>query len=124
MKSYIPAFSVLLIAFTLTVPDLVAQNRALDETALNTSPMPLHAESSGSSAAFVIPLPRPLGAARTYRPFSGLGLATRVGFAGTGLDVATPLATRFNLRWDGFFWLLDELSGRGTERWHRPSATV
>ena len=42
--------------------------------------------------------PRPLGATRSYRPFSGFGLATRVGFAATGFDVATPLATRFNLR--------------------------
>ncbi len=42
--------------------------------------------------------PRSIGASRTYRPFSGLGVATRVGFGGTGFDIATPLATRFNLR--------------------------
>ena len=97
MKSHMLAFSTLIIAFTLATPDVVAQSRALDETALN-APAALHADSFGSSAAFVIPSPRPLGATRTYRPFSGMGLATRVGFAGTGFDVATPLATRFNLR--------------------------
>jgi hypothetical protein len=34
----------------------------------------------------------------TIAPLSGLGFATRGGPAGTGFDVATPLATRFNLR--------------------------
>jgi hypothetical protein len=98
MKSRLLAFSALILAFTLATPDVVAQGPALEERALNAPAVPLHAENGGSSAAFVIPSPRPLGATRTYRPFSGLGLATRVGFAGTGFDVATPLATRFNLR--------------------------
>jgi hypothetical protein len=99
MKPHLLAFSALILALSLTSPGVVAQGPALEETALNSPAVPLHAERDGSSsAAFVIPSPRPLGATRTYRPFSGLGLATRVGFAGTGFDVATPLATRFNLR--------------------------
>jgi len=99
MKSRILAFSTLIFAFTLATPDvIVAQGPALGETALNAPTVPLHAESAASSAAFVMPTPRPLGATRTFRPFSSLGLAMRVGFAGTGVDVATPLATRFNLR--------------------------
>jgi hypothetical protein len=32
------------------------------------------------------------------RPFSGLGVATRVGPAGAGFDFATPLVRKFNLR--------------------------
>jgi hypothetical protein len=98
MKSRIFACSALIFALTLAGPDVVAQGPALEETALNGPAMPLHAENGGSSAAFVIPSPRPLGGTRTYRPFSSLGMATRVGFAGIGFDVATPLATRFNLR--------------------------
>ncbi len=98
MKSRSLAFSALILALTLTTPDLVAQGSALEETALNAPTGPIRSENDGGSAAFVIPSPRPLSATRTYRPFSNLGLATRVGFAGTGFDVATPLATRFNLR--------------------------
>ncbi len=98
MKSHMLAVSALVIAFALAVPDVVAQNARLGETALNAPAVPLHADGFDSSAAYVIPSPRPLGATRTYRPFSSMGLATRVGFAGAGFDVATPLSTRFNLR--------------------------
>jgi hypothetical protein len=98
MKSHIFAFSALTIAITLATPRAFSQSPALESTALNVAPGLLHADSFTSSGAFVTVPPRPLGATRTYRPFSGLGLATRVGFAGTGFDAATPLATRFNLR--------------------------
>lgn len=98
MKLHMLSVSALVIAFALAVPDVVAQNGGLGETALNAPAVPLHADGFDSSAAYVIPSPRPLGATRTYRPFSSMGLATRVGFAGAGFDVATPLWTRFNLR--------------------------
>jgi hypothetical protein len=98
MKPYIFALSAFTIAIAIATPVAFAQTQTLENTALNTAPRPLHADSFASSAAFVTAPPRPVGAVRTYRPFSGLGLATRVGAAGTGFDVATPLATRFNLR--------------------------
>lgn len=91
------AFSVIAAAIILAIPCTFAQNPALDDTALSTAPA-LHANSFGSSSSYVTVPPRPLGATRRYRPFSGFGLATRVGSAGTGFDVATPLATKFNLR--------------------------
>jgi hypothetical protein len=81
-----------------TLAPSFAQTPVLENTALNTVPEPLHADSFASSGTFVTVPPRPLGATRTYRPFSSLGFATRFGLAGTGFDVATPVATKFNLR--------------------------
>ena len=98
MKLHILAFSALAVAIPLATPHALTQTRTLENTALNVAPAPPYADSFASSAAFVTVPPRPLGATRTYRPFSALGFAARVGFAGTGFDVATPLATRFNLR--------------------------
>jgi hypothetical protein len=98
MKPHILALSAFTIAFTLATTHTLAQTSALENTALNSAPGPLHADSFASSGAFVTVPPRPLWVTRTYRPFFGLGFATRFGLAGTGFDVATPLATRFNLR--------------------------
>ena len=98
MKPHILAISALTIAFAVGTTYTLAQTPALENTALSTTPRPLQSNSFVSSSAFVTAPPRPLGSTRNYRPFSGLGLATRVGLAGTGFDVATPLATRFNLR--------------------------
>jgi hypothetical protein len=97
MKSHMLALSALAVALSFVALPVFAQSPAVQETALNRA-APLLRADGGSSAAFVTAPPRPLGTNRTYRPFSGLGMATRVGFAGTGFDVATPLATRFNLR--------------------------
>jgi hypothetical protein len=98
MKPYILALSAFAFAFAIATPHALAQNPVLGNTALNAVPGPLHADSFASSGAFVTVPPRPLGATRTYRPFSSLGFATRFGLAGIGFDVATPVATRFNLR--------------------------
>lgn len=98
MKPHRFALNAFTIAIILATPLAFPQTIALENTALNEAPGPLHADGFASSGAFVRVPPRPLGATRTYRPFSSLGLATRVGIAGTGFDVATPLATRFNLR--------------------------
>jgi len=99
MKSHNLALSVFTIALTLaTPPHALTQTPSLENTALNTAPAPLHGDSFSSSAAFVTAPPRPVSTSRTYGPFSALGFATRVGFAGTGFDFATPLATKFNLR--------------------------
>ena len=83
-------------AITLAFPHTFAQT--LETTALNSSPAPDSADSFGGSGSFVSAPPRPLGTTRTYRPFSGLGLGTRVGAAGAGFDFATPLTKNFNLR--------------------------
>lgn len=98
MKSHLFAFSLLTIALTLATPHAFTQAPAFEDTALNTAPTPLLADRSPSSSAFVTVPPHALSAHRSYRPFSALGFASRVGFAGAGFDVATPLATRFNLR--------------------------
>jgi hypothetical protein len=98
MKSHILAVSTLLIASTLAAPHTFAQTPGVENAALDTASAPLHGERLASSAAFVTAPPHALGATRTYRPFSSLGLATRVGFAGAGFDLATPLARKFNLR--------------------------
>jgi len=98
MKSHIVAFSALAVALTVATAHVFAQTPTQENTALNAAPESLHADSSAGSGAFVTAPPRPLSATRTYGPFSGLGAATRVGLAGTGFDVATPLERRFNLR--------------------------
>jgi hypothetical protein len=99
------AFSVILTAIILSTPHALAQTAAIENTALNTAP--LHAgtsEATGTPAAFVTLTPPPLGTTRTYHPFSAFGFATRLGLAGTGFDIATPLATKFNLRAGGDFF--------------------
>jgi hypothetical protein len=109
MKSYIFALRALAIAVTLATSHVPAQTQAAQNTALNAVPAPLHATNyddneAAAGLAYVTLPPKPLGSAQTYRPFSALGFATRVGLAGTGFDVATPLATRFNLRAGGDFF--------------------
>jgi hypothetical protein len=98
MKSRSLAFSALTLVITLAASPAFAQTPTLEDAALRTGSAPLHTDHFASSAGFVTAPPRARGATRSYRPFSSLGFATRVGFAGTGFDVATPLATRFNLR--------------------------
>lgn len=96
MKSPILALASLSIA--LAVPHALAQAPHIENTAFDAVSASLPADSSASSGAFVIAPPRPLAAPRAYGPFSGFGFGTRVGLAGAGFDVATPLATKFNLR--------------------------
>jgi hypothetical protein len=98
MKTRILGLSAFIVALTFALPHVPAQTPALENTALNTAPAALHADIFSNSAAFVTTPPRPHSAHRVYGPFSALGFATRAGFAGAGLDIATPLATKFNLR--------------------------
>jgi hypothetical protein len=98
MRPHIFAVSTLLIASTLAVPHTFAQIPGVETASLDMASAPLPAERLPSSAAYVTAPPRPIGANRSYRPFSSLGMATRVGFAGTGFDLATPMARKFNLR--------------------------
>jgi hypothetical protein len=96
MKSHQLAFGALSIAATLTAPHSLGQIPTLENTAFNAAPT--HTSESASTGAFVTLPPPPRGTAQTYRPFSALGFGTRAGLGGTGFDIATPLATRFNLR--------------------------
>lgn len=92
------ALSTFAFAVALATPYALAQISMLENTALNTAPEVRNADGFAGSGAFVTVPPRPLGGARIYRPFSSLGFATRFGLAGTGFDVATPLAKRLNVR--------------------------
>lgn len=96
MKSPILSLSALL-AITLAPACVFAQISAVETSSLNAV-VPLSGDGVTHSASFVTATPRALGAARTYRPFSELGFATRVGFGGAGFDIATPLARKLNLR--------------------------
>lgn len=96
MKSMILALSAML-TITLAPFSVVAQSSTVETSAPNTV-TPLPADGLTHSASFVTAPPRPLNATRAYHPFSGLGFATRLGFAGAGFDIATPLARKFNLR--------------------------
>jgi hypothetical protein len=102
MKVHIFALSAVTIA--LLTPHSFAQTAALENTAFNTDPAPMSANYSPSAAGLVSRPPAPRATTQTYRPFSALGFATRVGLGGTGFDIATPLSTRFNLRAGGDFF--------------------
>ena len=71
-------------------------------------------DASSSSAAASLPS-APLAAApatddpvpvreTATRPFSAVGVDVKIGAGGIGLDVATPLARKFNLRATGYFF--------------------
>ena len=117
MSSRIVTFSALAIAIVFTTPLALAQTAAIENTALDSAAAPLHAnpgEAAPSPAAFVTLPPQPRAATQTWHLFSALGFATRVGIAGTGFDIATPLATRFNLRAGGdFFTYADTFQEQG-----------
>jgi hypothetical protein len=98
MKSHILAVSTLLIAGTLAAPPTLPQAAGVENAVLDAASAPFPVEHLASSAAFVTAPPRAIGAARSYRPFSSMGLGTRVGFGGIGFDLATPLAKTLNLR--------------------------
>ncbi|MGF7180582.1 hypothetical protein [Tunturiibacter psychrotolerans] len=102
MKS--PIFALSAFALALAIPHSLAQTTALENSAFNTEPTPMHANNYPSAAAFVSRPPVPRAATPSYHPFSAIGFATRVGLGGTGFDVATPLAMRFNLRAGGDFF--------------------
>jgi hypothetical protein len=97
MKSPILTLNALLV-ITLATTCALGQKSTFEDAALNTSAAALPPNSSALSAAFVIAPPRPKMGTGPYRPFSALGIATRVGVGGVGFDFATPLAGKLNLR--------------------------
>ncbi len=98
MKSHTLAFRAVTIAIAIVTSCAFAQSPVFEAAELHTASSRADAGIFGASSSYVTAPPRPIGASRSYRPFSGFGLATRVGIAGAGFDVATPLAMRFNLR--------------------------
>jgi hypothetical protein len=98
MKSYIAALILLAITILLATPPAATQSPLVEDAAHGVADALLHEDNTASSAAFVIASRRPHDITRFYRPFSGFGLGTRVGIAGAGFDIATPLARKFNLR--------------------------
>ena len=99
MKLRSLALNTFILALILATPGVFAQTPIFENTALAT-PAGVGAASSstGSSSSFVIIPPHPHDLSRSDRPFSEMGLATRIGLAGIGFDVATPLAAKFNVR--------------------------
>jgi hypothetical protein len=59
-----------------------------------------YSESSSNStaAAFVRPVPVAPAPSKPYRPFTRMGIEWHTGLGGVGMDVATPLAYKFNVR--------------------------
>jgi hypothetical protein len=100
MKSPIVTLSALLV-ITLATTCAFAQKSILEDAALNSSAAGFPTDSnvdSDTSATYLVAPPHPRAMTGSYRPFSALGLATRVGVGGVGFDFATPMARKFNLR--------------------------
>ena len=100
MKSPIATLSALLV-ITLATTCAFAQKSILEDAALNSSAAGFPTDNnvdSDTSATYLVAPPRPKTMPGSYRPFSALGLATRVGVGGVGFDFATPMARKFNLR--------------------------
>jgi hypothetical protein len=97
MKSPVSTLKALLV-ITFATSCALAQKSTIEDAALNTAAAPLSTDISATSAAFVTAPPHPRVATGSYRPFSALGFATRVGVGGVGFDFATPLARKLNFR--------------------------
>lgn len=98
MKSSILTLSALLV-ITLATTGALAQKSTFEDAALNSSAAGLPTDNnSDTSATYLVVPPHPRAVAGSYRPFSALGLAARVGVGGAGFDIATPLARKLNLR--------------------------
>ena len=85
-------------AQNLTDPDSVTANLA-SET-IRTFSSSTGADVNGTSAptSFVTLPPSTAIKPKTFHPFSAIGFDSHTGLAGTGFDIATPLARKFNLR--------------------------
>lgn len=66
---------------------------------------PGYSETSASpDAAAVESAPAPVGAGVSTRPFSKIAIGVTVGTVGPGVEIATPISSRTNLRVDGGFF--------------------
>lgn len=95
--------------FALLFLTSLGHTQSINHTAAaDPSSEPLHTFSSSSAAtgagAFVTLPPSGIPKPKSFRPFTGIGIASRTGLAGAGFDIATPLSRRLNLRAGaGFF---------------------
>jgi len=107
MKSHIHRTGILVLA-TLVLAcsfgnaeedERVARENSPPAYASDSSPDISFAASSRTAANGVVrAVPSETSDKRTFRPFSAVGIAWHTGIGGAGLDVATPLARKFNLR--------------------------
>jgi hypothetical protein len=77
-------------------PVTIASSSAPQSHLLGSSSNP--AVDADSTAVVIVPKHPVMLQPRSTRPFSRIGFSSRFGIGGGGFDVATPLATRFNLR--------------------------
>ena len=73
---------------------------AITPTSGVSIPKPVVSDADGGPAVALKPKAVPVHVA----PFSEIGIALKVGVAGPGIDIATPLASRVNLRVGGSFF--------------------
>ena len=85
-------------AQNLTDPDSVTANLANE--AMRTFSSSTGGDVNGTSAptSFVTLPPSTTTKPKAFHPFSAIGFDSHTGLAGTGFDIATPLARKFNLR--------------------------
>jgi hypothetical protein len=111
MTSRLFLSAALTIATLLSIPQGLAQNTTgRDESTtliagssanLFFAPSSTGSESSSNStaASFVRTVPGAAPApSKPYRPFTRIGIGWRAGLGGAGMDIATPLAFKFNVR--------------------------
>lgn len=80
-----------------TIGNISPATSALSSFAAPTSGSNGSVDPESASAAFVKPT-RSTISTNPFRPFSRVGVNSRIGFGGIGFDIATPLAKKFNLR--------------------------
>ena len=66
--------------------------------ALSLDPRSGDASVVAAAPGFVRPVPTGVTSPGEFRPFSRVGVNSRVGLAGIGFDVVSPIAKKFNLR--------------------------
>jgi len=122
-----------------TAPAATAPVSPLDQPTYRPAP----AASSSTPSPIVSPVlgSAPLRAAinptiespsqpQRIRPFSALGVQIKAGFAGIGIDIATPLEQHFNLRAGGSFiapnisYDIDGLSFKGNAKFRSATASL
>jgi hypothetical protein len=108
MKSSITPWNAAIFIMLLSVPCVFAQNltdpesvtASLAAEAVRTFNSSSSADTNATSApaSFVTLPPSTVIKPKTFHPFSAIGFDSHTGLAGTGFDIATPLARKFNLR--------------------------
>ena len=83
----------------LVVSPLPAIAQTLSVATLVAADAPPHTpDAAAPTASFVTLPPSAIPHPQTLHPFSQIGIASQIGLSGPGIDIATPLAQRLNLR--------------------------